>query len=104
MCLTVQLAVRKLLINTESPMFESEVLSPVSNNENLAEDTSVAPALAPRASAPSLESVVSRSCRPWHPCWKSPVPIALRRLPLAAHLSVSEAALYRHFARQGPDV
>jgi hypothetical protein len=38
------------------------------------------------------------------PCWSNPPPSASRPLCWPAHLTVSEAALYRHFRQQGADV
>jgi len=98
MCLTVQMTVRKLLTNTESPMSESEVLSPVSNPENSAEDASVAPALAPARKRPKPGERREQILQALATMLEKPGADRITTAALAAHLGVSEAALYRHFA------
>jgi len=98
MCLTVQMTVRKLLTNTESPMSESEVLSPVSNLENSAEDASVAPALAPARKRPKPGERREQILQALATMLEKPGADRITTAALAAHLGVSEAALYRHFA------
>ena len=98
MCLTVQLAVRKLLTNTESPMSESEVLSPVSIPDNPVEDSSVTPAMAPARKRPKPGERREQILQALATMLEKPGADRITTAALAAHLGVSEAALYRHFA------
>ena len=98
MCLTVQLAVRKLLTNTESPMSESEVLSPVSIPDNPVEDSTVTPAMAPARKRPKPGERREQILQALATMLEKPGADRITTAALAAHLGVSEAALYRHFA------
>ena len=79
-------------------MSESEVLSPVSNNENPAEDISVSPALAPARKRPKPGERREQILQALASMLEKPGADRITTAALAAHLSVSEAALYRHFA------
>ena len=79
-------------------MSESEVLSPVSNPENSAEDASVAPALAPARKRPKPGERREQILQALATMLEKPGADRITTAALAAHLGVSEAALYRHFA------
>lgn len=98
MRLTAQWAVRKLLTNTESPMSESEVLSPASLSDTPAEESSVAPAMAPARKRPKPGERREQILQALAAMLEKPGAERITTAALAAHLGVSEAALYRHFA------
>ena len=79
-------------------MSESEVLSPVSNIENPAEDSPAAPAMAPARKRPKPGERREQILQALASMLEKPGADRITTAALAAHLSVSEAALYRHFA------
>ncbi|MEG2050401.1 MAG: nucleoid occlusion factor SlmA, partial [Comamonas sp.] len=79
-------------------MSESEVLSPVSNPDNAAEDLSATPAMAPARKRPKPGERREQILQALAAMLEKPGADRITTAALAAHLGVSEAALYRHFA------
>lgn len=79
-------------------MSESEVLSPEPLSETHAQDTPVAPAMAPARKRPKPGERREQILQALASMLEKPGAERITTAALAAHLGVSEAALYRHFA------